>query len=101
MPKELRRPLRSPTIGMRDRERADIILWRLDGVGAEAIAERLATAAKRVSLWCERLEASGLDGLFDRPVQDRKASIRRRRWRALSERRHDRRRARRAGAVDR
>lgn len=73
--KELRRRSRSTTIGMRDRERADIILLRLDGLGVEAIAERLATTAKRVSLWSGRFAASGLDGLADRPGRGRKASI--------------------------
>ncbi len=37
---ELRRRSRSTTIGVRDRERADMILHRLDGVGVEAVAER-------------------------------------------------------------
>lgn len=73
--KELRRRSRSTSIGVRDRERADILLLRLDGLGVEAIAGRLATTAKRVSLWCGRFEASGLDGLADRPGRGRKASI--------------------------
>ena len=47
--KELRRRSRSTTIGVRDRERAEIILLRLDGVGVEAVAERLKTTPKRVS----------------------------------------------------
>src|SRR3954447_5660855 len=72
---ELRRRSRSTTIGGRDRERAEIILRRLDGVGAEAVAEQLNTTPKRVSLWCVRFEASGLDGLADKPGRGRKASI--------------------------
>src|SRR5437763_9844567 len=73
--KELRRRSRSTTIGVRDRERAEIILRRLDGVGVEAVAEQLNTTPKRVSLWCVRFEASGLDGLADKPGRGRKASI--------------------------
>jgi hypothetical protein len=34
--KDLRRHSRSTTISVRDRERAEIILLRLDGVGVEA-----------------------------------------------------------------
>ena len=49
--KELQRRSRSATIGVRDRERADIILLRLEGLGVEAVAEGLKTTAKRVSLW--------------------------------------------------
>jgi hypothetical protein len=39
--KELRRRSRATTIGVRDRERAEIILRRLDGVGVEAVAAQL------------------------------------------------------------
>jgi len=72
---ELRRRSRSTTIGVRDRERAEIILLRLDGLGVEAIAERLNTTPKRVSMWSRRFARSGLDGLADRPGRGRKTSI--------------------------
>jgi transposase len=72
---ELRRRSRSATIGVRDRERAKIILLRLDGLGVEAVAERLNTTPKRVSMWSVRFAASGLDGLADKPGRGRKASI--------------------------
>jgi transposase len=72
--KELRRRSRSTTIGVRDRERAEIILLRLDGVGVEAVAERLKTTPKRVSLWSRRFEL-GLEGLDDKPGRGRKPSI--------------------------
>ena len=39
--KEFRRRSRSTTIGVRDRERAEIILRRLDGAGVEVVAEQL------------------------------------------------------------
>jgi hypothetical protein len=44
--KDLRRRPRSTTFGVRDRERAEIILLRLDGVGVEAIAERVKIRAR-------------------------------------------------------
>ena len=44
--KELRRRSRSTTIGVRDRDRAEIILLRLDGVSVDAVAERLKTRAR-------------------------------------------------------
>ena len=44
---ELRRRSRSTTIGMRDGERANIILLRIEGLGVEAVAERLSTTSKR------------------------------------------------------
>ncbi len=73
--KELRRRSRSSTVDVRERERAEIILLRLDGVGVEAVAEQLKTTPKRVSMWSRRFEISGLDGLDDRPGRGRKASI--------------------------
>jgi transposase len=73
--KELRRRSRSTTIGVRDRERAEMILLRLDGASVAVVAEQLHTTPKRVSLWCVRFEASGLDGLADKPGRGRKASI--------------------------
>ena len=72
---ELRRRSRSTTIGVRDRERAEIILLRLDGVGVEAVVERLKTTPKRVSLWSRRFETSCLEGLDDKPGRGRKPSI--------------------------
>jgi len=72
---ELRRRSRSTTIGVRDRERASIVLLRTEGLGVEAVAERLRTTPKRVSMWCSRFARSGLDGLADAPGRGRKASI--------------------------
>ncbi len=72
---ELRRRSRSAIVDVRERERADIILLRLDGVGVEAVAERLNTTPKRVSTWSRRFERFGLAGLDDRPGRGRKASI--------------------------
>jgi len=73
--KDLRRRSRSTTVGVRDGERAEIIPLRLDGIGVEAVAERLKTTPKRVSLWSGRFETSGLEGLHDKPGHGRKPSI--------------------------
>ena len=73
--RELRRRSRSTTIGVRDRERAEIILRRLDGVGVEAVAEALRTTPRRVSMWSRRFEISGLAGLNERAGRGRKSSI--------------------------
>jgi Homeodomain-like domain len=47
----------------------------LYGVGVEAVAERLKTTPKRVSLWSGRFETFGLKGLDDKPGRGRKPSI--------------------------
>jgi transposase len=60
---------------VRDRERASMIMLRLQGLGVAAAAARLGTTAKRVSTWSRRFERSGLAGLDERPGRGRKASI--------------------------
>jgi transposase len=72
---ELRRRSRSIIISMRDRERAEIIVLRLEGLGVDAVAARLNTTPKRVSLWSRRFASAGLAGLKDRPGRGRKLSI--------------------------
>jgi hypothetical protein len=59
---------------VRDRERANIILLRIEGLGVE-FAERPSTTPKRVSMGSTRFARSGLDGLADEPGRGRKASI--------------------------
>ena len=73
--KELRRRARAATSTVRERERANIVLLRLEGKGVEAVAEQLGTAAKRVSLWCKRFEEQGLPGLEDKSGRGRRPSI--------------------------
>ena len=72
---ELRRRARSPTVAVRDSERAEIVLLRIEGVSVEAVAERLGTTPKRVSMWSKRFETRGLDGLRDASGRGRKPSI--------------------------
>ena len=73
--KELRRRARAATSTVRERERANIVLLRLEGKGVEAVAEQLGTAAKRVSMWCKRFEEQGLTGLDDKAGRGRRPSI--------------------------
>jgi len=55
--------------------RANIILLRIEGLGVEAVAERLSTTSKRVSMWSTRFARLSLGGLADEPGRGRKASI--------------------------
>ena len=73
--KELRRRSRATTSTVRERERADIVLARLDGLSVGAVAEKLGTTPKRVSTWSKRFERGGLAGLDDRPGRGRRPSI--------------------------
>ena len=72
---ELRRRLRARTSMVRERERAEIILLRLEGVGVAEIAMRLKTTAKRVSTWSKRFETRGLAGLEEAAGRGRKPSL--------------------------
>lgn len=72
---ELRRRSRATTSTVREKDRAAMVLLRLDGVGVEAVAEQLGTTAKRVSIWSKRFETHGLAGLEDKPGRGRRPSI--------------------------
>jgi transposase len=72
---ELRRRARARTSLVRERERAEIILLRLDGIGVAETAARLKTTAKRVSTWSKRFEMHGLAGLEEAAGRGRKPSI--------------------------
>ena len=72
---ELRRRSRARTGMVRERERAEMILLRLQGVSVGEIAARLKTTAKRVSTWSKRFETHGLAGLEEAAGRGRKPSI--------------------------
>src|SRR5258706_16203842 len=72
--KQLRRRARAATSTVREQERANIVLLRLDGNGVEAVAEQLGATAKRVSLWSKRVEEQGVAGLEDKPGRGRRPS---------------------------
>lgn len=73
--KELQRRLRATTSTVRERERAEMVLARLDGRSVTAGAEKLGTTPKRVSMWTKRFEREGLAGLEDRPGRGRRPSL--------------------------
>lgn len=68
--KEQRRRSRATISAVRERERADNVLGRLEG-----LALGLATTPKRVSTWSKRFEEQGLAGLDDKIGRGRKHSI--------------------------
>ncbi len=72
---ELRRRVRARTSRVRERERAEMILLRLEGVSVGETAARLKTTAKRVSTWSKRFETRGLAGLEEAAGRGRKPSI--------------------------
>ena len=72
---ELRRRWRSRTCLVPERERAEIILLRVEGIGVAEIAARLKTTAKRVSTWWKRFETRGLAGLQEAAGRGRKPSL--------------------------
>ncbi len=73
--RELRRRATAPTSTVRERDRAEIILLRIEGVGVDAVDGKLGTTSKRVSMWARRFELHGLDGLKDKAGRGRKPSI--------------------------
>jgi len=72
---ELERRARATSVAARAKERASIVLLRLEGRGVAEVAARLGTTAKRVSTWTKRFETKGLAGLEDAPGRGRKPSI--------------------------
>ena len=50
-------------------------MLRIEGVSVEAVAERVGTTPKRVSMWSKRFETRGLEGLRDASGRGRKPSI--------------------------
>ena len=72
---ELERRAKASTSAHRDRFRSRIILLRLDGLRIEDVAGRMNTSMPTVSMWSNRFERFGLDGLKDKIGRGRKPSI--------------------------
>src|SRR5436309_12740605 len=72
---ELRRRSRARTSMVRDRQRAEIILLRLEGVSVAEIAVRLETTAKRASMWFKRFETRWFAGLEEAAGRGSKPSL--------------------------
>ena len=69
---ELERRVRAMTIAVRDRQRAEIILLRAEGMTQGQIAARLGVSRVTVNDWCRRFLAQRLSGLDDVPGRGRK-----------------------------
>ena len=72
---ELQRRVRATTVAVRDRQRAEIILLRADGMTQGQIAARLGVSRMTVNDWCRRFLAQRLAGLDDAPGRGRKPSL--------------------------
>jgi transposase len=72
---ELERRARATTIAVRDRQRAEIILLRAEGIRQGQIAARLGVSRVTVNDWCQRFLAQRLAGLDDAPGRGRKPSL--------------------------
>ena len=72
---ELQRRTRAMTISVRDRQRAEIILLRADGLTQGQIASRLGVSRVTVNEWCRRFAVQRLAGLHDAPGRGRKPSL--------------------------
>ena len=72
---ELRRRMRATTIAVRDRQRAEIIVLRANGMTQGQIAARLGMSRATVNGWCQRFLAQRLAGLDDAPGRGRKPSL--------------------------
>jgi len=72
---ELQRRIRATTVAVRDRQRAEIIVLRADGMTQGQIAARLGVSRMTVNDWCQRFLARRLAGLDDAPGRGRKPSL--------------------------
>jgi len=72
---ELERRMRASTIAVRDRQRAEIVVLRADGLKQGQIAARLGVSRVTVNDWCQRFLAERLAGLDDAPGRGRKPSL--------------------------
>jgi len=72
---ELEHRMRATTIAVRDRQRAEIILLRADGMTQGRISTRLGVSRATVNDWCQRFLAQRLAGLDDALGRGRKPSL--------------------------
>ena len=72
---ELQRRIRATTVAVRDRQRAEIIVLRADGMTQGQIAARLGVSRMTVNDWCQRFLARRLAGLDDASGRGLKPSL--------------------------
>lgn len=73
--KELRRRVRATTTSQRDSLRANIVLFRSQGMKQTDVAAKLDVSVACVNKWSQRFEREGLGGLQDSKGRGRKPSI--------------------------
>lgn len=73
--KELNKRVRSSTVSVRDRQRAQIILLAAQGRTQESIGEAVGVTRVTVNHWCRRFVSERLAGLTDAPGRGRKSSL--------------------------
>jgi transposase len=72
---ELTRRIRSSTVSVRDRQRAEIILLAAEGRSQEAVGQAVGVTRVTVNHWCRRFAQSRLAGLSDAPGRGRKSVL--------------------------
>lgn len=73
--RDLEAVVRRPTSTQRDRQRAEIVLRRADGLSQSATSRQLGVSRPVVIKWERRFREAGLAGLADAPGRGRKPSI--------------------------
>jgi hypothetical protein len=73
--RELTKRVRSVTVAVRDRQRAQIILLAAQGRTQESIGETVGVTRVTVNHWCRRFAKARLVGLSDAPGRGRKPSL--------------------------
>ena len=72
---ELMKRMRSSTVSVRDRQRAQIILLAAQGRTQESIGQTVGVTRVTVNHWCRRFANARLAGLADAPGRGRKATL--------------------------
>jgi transposase len=70
--RELERRIEAPTVAVRDRQRAEMVVLSAAGVSQDQIASRVGVSRVTVSYWCQRFRAGRLAGLEDAAGRGRK-----------------------------
>lgn len=72
---ELKKRVRSSTVSVRDRQRAQIVLLAAEGQTQDAIGKVVGVTRVTVNHWCRRFTQSRLAGLSDAPGRGRKTAL--------------------------
>jgi len=72
---ELNRRIKASTVSVRDRRRAQIILYSASGLAQEQVAQKVGVTRVTVNRWCRRFVQERLAGLADAPGRGRKSGL--------------------------